>query len=87
MESFIANKLGLMTATELKEVTDYLIQVFGKVNEAFEPSKILTLALQDKKNKGDMVLMAVPKTIGEAQWDVEVSAEELAGGMDYYRSL
>jgi 3-dehydroquinate synthase len=87
MESFIANKLGLMTATELKEVTDYLIQVFGKVNEAFEPSKILTLALQDKKNKGDMVLMAVPKTIGEAQWDVEVSAEELAGGMDYYGSL
>jgi 3-dehydroquinate synthase len=87
MESFIANKLGLMTATELKEVTDYLIQIFGKVDEAFEPRKILSLALQDKKNKWDKVLLAVPKTIGQAQWDVEVSAEELVGGLNYYRSL
>jgi 3-dehydroquinate synthase len=87
MESFIANKLGLMTATELKEMTDYLIQIFGKVNDAFDPSRILTLAFQDKKNKGGNVLMAVPKTIGQAQWDVEVSAEELTEGMNYYRSL
>jgi 3-dehydroquinate synthase len=87
MESFIANKLGLMTVSELKQVTDYLIQVFGKVDEPYEPGKILSLALQDKKNKGEKVLIAAPKTIGQAQWDVEVGAEELTEGMNYYRSI
>ena len=87
MESYIANKKGLMTSLELKAVSSYLILIYGKVLEAFDQGKILILALQDKKNKGEKVLLAVPKTIGQAVWDVEADTPELQEAMDYYRSI
>ncbi len=87
MESFIANKKGLITKEELKAVSSYLILIYGKITEAFDQDKILTLALQDKKNKGEKVLLAVPKTIGQAVWDVEADSMELREAMNYYRSI
>jgi 3-dehydroquinate synthase len=87
MESFLANKKGLMTTEELNAVSGYLISIYGRVKEAFDQGKILALALQDKKNKGAKVLVAIPKTIGQAVWDVEADEVELRNAMDYYRSI
>ena len=42
---------------------------------------------QDKKNKGDKILMALPKEIGKALWDVEVSKKEIEDSLGYYASL
>ncbi len=85
MESFLSNKKGMMTKEELKAVSSYLISIYGKVTEAFDQGEILKLALQDKKNKGEKVLLAIPKRIGLAVWDVHVDTEELREAMDYYR--
>ncbi len=87
MESFIANKKGLMASEELKAISNYLILIYGKLAEAFDQEKVRSLALQDKKNKGAKILLAIPKTIGQAVWDVEANAEELLEAMDYYRSI
>jgi 3-dehydroquinate synthase len=48
---------------------------------------LIQLTRQDKKNKGDEILMALPVGIGQAKWDVMVSEEELEKSFDFYRSL
>lgn len=87
MESFIAMKRGYLTEPELNSIKDYLILIFGKVETSFEDEAIQHLTLQDKKNKGDQVLLAVPKGIGQSVWDVMVNQLETREAMNYYRSL
>jgi 3-dehydroquinate synthase len=87
MESYISNKQGLMSEEELTDVSSYMLSIYGKVTESFDLRTILGLALQDKKNKGAKVLVAIPKTIGEAVWDVEVDEKELTAAMNYYQVL
>jgi 3-dehydroquinate synthase len=87
MESFISNKKGMMTDKELTDVSGYLLSIYGKVEENFDQRTILDLTLQDKKNKGTKVLIAIPKTIGTAVWDIEVDEKELTNAMNYYLSL
>jgi 3-dehydroquinate synthase len=48
---------------------------------------VIELIAQDKKNKGNEVLMALPEGIGKASWDVSVSEDELEKSFDFYRSL
>ena len=83
-ESWIANQKGLLTNEELDEITKYFIWVYGKVTLPKEKSEILKLVMQDKKNVGDKILMAVPDGIGQSKWDVEVSAEEISKAFNYY---
>jgi 3-dehydroquinate synthase len=87
MESFISKEKGMMTPEELKAINSYLISIFGKVTEPFNKDEILRLSSQDKKNKGSKVLLAIPKTIGQAVWDIEAGEEELFKAMDYYESI
>jgi 3-dehydroquinate synthetase len=42
---------------------------------------------QDKKNKGDKILMALPNGLGQAVWDQEVSAAEIRDAFKHYESL
>jgi 3-dehydroquinate synthetase len=45
------------------------------------------LMSQDKKNKREKILMALPKDIGKAVWDQEVSNEEVKNAFLYYEAL
>jgi 3-dehydroquinate synthase len=85
-EAFIASKKKMISKDELKEITDYLNQVYPKVKLPESAKSILTLMLQDKKNKGNKILMALPEGIGQARWDVEVSQEEIEESLKYYES-
>jgi 3-dehydroquinate synthetase len=42
---------------------------------------------QDKKNKGNKVLMALPRRLGNAVWDISVSERDIRGAWDYYNTL
>lgn len=85
-EAFIANKKKMISKDELNEITEYLNQVYPKVKLPESAKSILTLMLQDKKNKGNKILMAFPEGIGQARWDVEVSQEEIEESLKYYES-
>lgn len=87
MESFIANEKKLINETELDEITSFLIKIFEKQEMPWGDSALIQLTRQDKKNKGDEILMALPMGIGQAKWDVIVSEEELEKSFDFYRSL
>jgi 3-dehydroquinate synthase len=87
MESFIAFNKKLINERELGEITSYLIQVFEKQEMPWGDSALIVLTKQDKKNKGNEILMALPEGIGKAKWDVSVTEDELEESFDYYRSL
>ena len=84
MESYLAAGKKLLTDKELRSITNYVISVFGQMR--LHDDAWLPLLRQDKKNKGNRILMALPKGIGKAVWDVPVSEKEIRGAMEYYRS-
>ena len=84
MESYLAAGKKLLTDKELLSITNYVISVFGQMQ--LPDDAWLPLLRQDKKNKGNKILMALPKGIGKAVWDVPVSEKEIRDAMDYYRS-
>jgi 3-dehydroquinate synthase len=86
IEGLMARRKGLLNEGELGDVTSYILSVFGKI-ELPDDSKWLPILKQDKKNKGHNILIAVPKHLGRAVWDVKVSEKEIRDATDYYRSL
>lgn len=85
-EACIACKKNLLTAKELESITHYLVLIFGK-QPLPEDQAIIDNVYQDKKNKGNKILMALTRGVGHAQWDVEVSEGEIEDSLTYYRSL
>ena len=85
MESKIAHSKGLLTFEELNQIKAYVFSIFGKVTEPFSSQEIIRLTLQDKKNKGNEVLMAVPKGIGTCVWDETTSEKEMLEAIEYYQ--
>ena len=86
-EAFIGSKKGLLTDRELSQVAEYLIQIYGHFELPTEENDLVERMKQDKKNQGTKILLALPKGLGTAIWDVEVSEEEIVESLDFYRSL
>ncbi|HWA35202.1 MAG TPA: 3-dehydroquinate synthase [Cyclobacteriaceae bacterium] len=85
IESFIAFRKGLLKAADLEAIAAFIFSVFGKI-QVPDDAQWLALLKQDKKNKGNTILLAVPKSVGKAIWDVGVSEKEIREATDYYRS-
>ncbi|MDX1628844.1 MAG: 3-dehydroquinate synthase [Fulvivirga sp.] len=84
-EAFIAQRLNLLDTGQLEEITEYIVSIFQKIQlQKADYDKILTLMTQDKKNKGNKILMALPEKIGSTVWDVEVSVSLIKSSLDYY---
>lgn len=86
-EAWLASKKQLLDERSLREITGYILRVFGKLEipENALPD-IAALCLQDKKNKGNSVLGVLPDGIGNAKWDVEISLQEIADSLQFYRA-
>ncbi len=86
-EAGIAESRKLITGSELEEITTYLKEIYPKVTlpEVLDP--LIKIMDQDKKNKGNKILMALTEGIGQACWDVEVSPEEIEKSLNYYQSI
>lgn len=87
-EAFIATQHELLTENDLAEISNYIIQVFGKVRiNKSDDAGIAQLTMQDKKNKGNKILCVLLEGIGKARWDCEISQEEVKRALAFYRSL
>ncbi len=84
IESFVAFKKGFLKKADLENITTYILSVFGKIQMDGD-AKWLPLMNQDKKNKGNTILLAIPKKIGKAVWDVGVSEKEIVEATEFYR--
>jgi 3-dehydroquinate synthase len=81
-ESYLALQKGLLAPAEDREIATYLQGVYGKVNVPPDP-EIIEIMRQDKKNKGNKILMALPQGIGNAIWDVEVNEEQVIEALSF----
>ena len=86
-EAFIGFKKGLLTDSELSQITRYLVHIFGHIELPANEKDLLERIKQDKKNLGNRILIALPQGIGKAVWDVGVSEDEIVQSLDFYRSL
>ncbi len=86
-EAAIAADKNLLKDSERDEITAYIKTVYPSITLPADRKVIFDLMLQDKKNKGNKILMALPDGIGKARWDVEVTREEINGSLDFYQSI
>jgi 3-dehydroquinate synthase len=85
-EAYIASKKNMLDDQSLKEITGYILRIFGKLTIPENAlQEIAALCLQDKKNKGNSVLGALSEGIGNAKWDVEISLAEILDSLQFYR--
>jgi 3-dehydroquinate synthase len=87
VESIVAHKKSLLQKEELDQITAFLKSIFGILDWTFEEGSLLKKISQDKKNKENRILMALPNSIGKAVWDVDVSSGEISEALAVYKSL
>ena len=86
MEAHIAFSEKRISRGDLDEIAGYVLNVFGKL-ELPADEAILPSIRQDKKNKGKVILMALPKTIGKAVFDIPVSEGSIKSAIAFYRAF
>lgn len=86
-EAQISCEKGLLSKPELDDISAYVTATFGKKKDMPSAEEIIKLMAQDKKNKGNTILMALLERIGHAVWDIGVSESEIRNSLDYYHSL
>jgi 3-dehydroquinate synthase len=88
IENIISNETGILDASEMGEINDYIIKVFGllEIRES-DIQSIMQLALQDKKNKNGVIRASLLNQIGEASWDIPITHDELNKAMHIYINL
>ncbi len=84
-EAIISRNMNLLPASACKEICDYLLKVFGKLHwPPSETSNICSLCLQDKKNEGKEILMALLEEPGHIRWDYAVAPENILQALNEY---
>jgi 3-dehydroquinate synthase len=84
-EASIAEAKKMITRSELTEISGYVKKIYPKVVLPSPYDDLMKNMAQDKKNKGNKILMALPEGIGQARWDIEVSPEEIEESLNYYQ--
>ncbi len=87
-ESFISAKRGFIEMENLQRISSYIISVYGKPEiPAKDIHKIIPLTLQDKKNERSEVLFSLLEEVGKANYNVQVSVEEMKESIEYYNAF
>ena len=87
-EAYLSSVKDQLSKGSLKEICDYLVRVYGKVdipNEEF--NAISKNALQDKKNKNGRIMCTLLSDIGTAVFDSPVTLHEIEESLEFYNSL
>lgn len=87
-ESCLSSKKEGFPVNRVKEISDYLLRIFGKVH--IPPEEINAIAknvLQDKKNEDGHIICTMLKDIGEATYESSVTLQEVERSLEFYCSL
>ncbi len=86
-EAYLAADKGFISIDESNEIKDYIVSVYGKPEVAQSNyGQIVELTLQDKKNKGGVVLASLLEKVGQANYDIEINEKDIIAGLDYYNN-
>jgi 3-dehydroquinate synthase len=84
-EAYIARRKKRVSEEELRSVMEHIRSVFGKIKlEPGQIREICELVRQDKKNKGNRIMCVLLNGIGSAEWDVEISLDDVNEALSFY---
>ncbi|WP_421894284.1 3-dehydroquinate synthase [Marinoscillum sp.] len=86
LEGFLAKKLEKLSASDLDEMSAYLISVFGKF-ELPPIHEIMPLMLQDKKNVGNEISFSLLDGVGKCSFDELIDLKWIDEAFQYYQNL
>ena len=76
LATLISHKKGVLDDSEMKLINDYILKLYTIPNWLIEESdRLIEKVQKDKKNIGDVILMVLLTSIGEAIIDVEVEKD------------
>ncbi len=86
-EAWLSVQLGLLPERDLWAIEQYIFQIYGRAElPGAELPAMARLALQDKKNEGQVILASLLQSVGEAVFDVPLTEAQLVASLQYYRS-
>lgn len=85
-EGVLSAKLCGMPQAEVDEISRFMLSIYGyhAINTADEEA-IINLTLQDKKNEKGVIKCTLLEGIGKAVYDIDITAQDVAEGLAYYR--
>ncbi|MFC5269412.1 3-dehydroquinate synthase [Adhaeribacter terreus] len=87
-ESYLSEKKGLLTASELSKIETFMASVFEKVKLTPEDiAGILPYLQQDKKNFRGTINCVLLEEIGKAIYDQPITIAEVERALHYYQLL
>ncbi len=88
MESWLSTKLESLSGEDLKEITTYLLEIYGHQSvpeSAFE--QLLTLMRQDKKNEDSRINFTLLSAPGSARVNATAEPEMIVEALKWYNGL
>ncbi|RZK55084.1 MAG: 3-dehydroquinate synthase, partial [Hymenobacter sp.] len=87
-ESWLSVQRGLLPASALAEVQAVVGAAFDKITFiTFETEAIAGYAVQDKKNRGDVINCTLLHGLGHGVFDQPVTLADIAASLQYYHSI
>lgn len=87
-EAYLSVKKCGLTEVQLNEITFLLLKYFPKYSIAhFDIESMLQMMMIDKKNEGNTILAALLSNIGNCQYDIVLTKEDIRDSLNYYIAL
>lgn len=87
-ESYLSVERGFISQTDLEDITQYILSIYGKVTISPDDiEQLIPHTLQDKKNENSAVLASLLEKVGKANYNIELSADDVERSIYYYISL
>ncbi len=84
-ESWLSVQRGLLSSQELVEVEGVVKAAFGKIHFiTFETEAIAGFAVQDKKNRADVINCTLLQGLGRGVFDQPITLAEIIASLQYY---
>jgi 3-dehydroquinate synthase len=85
MECAIAHKLKRLTKKELTDIANYIQSIYSPIKMTKETTALLLeYILHDKKNEGESLCFALPKSIGAYELSCEITLDKVSGAIGNY---
>ncbi|TVP51164.1 MAG: 3-dehydroquinate synthase [Mongoliibacter sp.] len=87
-EAYLSHKKSGLSVSDLKTIQEMILQVFGKFDFSDgDVAAIVSLCGQDKKNEGEVINFSLLNQIGQCDYNIPASLEEITEAIQLYRSL
>ena len=87
-ESYLSVERGYITQSDLEDIVQYILSIYGKVVISPEDiEQLIPYTLQDKKNENSIILASLLEKVGKANFNIELSADDIERSIYYYNSL